>query len=285
MTIRTTSLMLGFALSLPTLFAEYRPVMIAHRGGAAVRPENTPAAFRHAIDLGVEVLEFDMNLTADDQIVIHHDSTVNGKICRADAGSGVSAGPIRKLTLAQIRRFECGSFQRADSPHFRAAPGERMPTLDEFLETVKKSKVLLLGETKMPVEGGVPPEKFAELIEAAIRKHEVADKFVLQSSDYRTTDEMRKRNPAVRICLLNARKYKPNYLEIARKHGATHLMLRADDATAEQIFELKQAGLVLYSGTANSKEDWERFVRLEFHGILTDDPVELQTFLVSRGLR
>jgi glycerophosphoryl diester phosphodiesterase len=255
------------------------PAIVAYRGGAAVRPENTLAAFRHALTLGVRVLEFDMNVTADDRVVIHHDTSVNPRICKAEEGSGVLAGPIRELTLEQIRRFDCGSFAREASPHFRSAPGERMPTLDEVLAAVKSSDALLLGETKMPARGGEPPARFVDLIDAAVRKHGLSRRFVLQSSDYRTIDAMRNRNPAVRLCLLNAREHKPKYLEIARRHGATHLMLRAADVTADQVRELKAAGQVLFSGTANRREEWAAYLTLQFDGILTDDPVSLREFL------
>jgi glycerophosphoryl diester phosphodiesterase len=280
MRLRITGTLLTLAAAVAT--AAEGPVVIAHRGGAALWPENTIAAFRQAIRLGVQVVEFDMNLTSDDRIVIHHDTTVNGDICKPDAGSGVIPGPIRGLTLAEIRRFECGSFARASSPRFRPAPGARIPALDDLLATVKNSTVLLLGETKMPADGGVPPERFVQLIDAAIRRHGVASRFILQSSDYRTAGAMRKRNASVRICLLNSRRHKPKYLEIARQHGATHLMLRAGDATPGQIRALKAAGLTLYSGTANSTAEWEKYVAAGFDGILTDDPAGLQEFLNSR---
>jgi len=244
------------------------PVVIAHRGGGALKPENTLAAFRHSLSLGVPVMEFDMNLTADDGLIIHHDSTVNAKICR---GEGVTAGPIRGLTLAQLARFDCGQ-------------GERMPTLDSFLTAVTGSKALLLGETKMPVEGGVDPEKFVEKIDAVIRKHGLASRFILQSADYRTLDAMRRRNPEVRICLLSARRFKPDYLAVAKKHGGTHLMLRWDDVSGvAQVRQLQGAGLVVYSGTANTPEEWNKYVEMGFDGILTDDPAALRVFL--RGAR
>ena len=66
--------------------AAEKPIVIAHRGGAALRPENTIAAFHHAVTLGVDMLEFDMNVTADNRIVIHHDSTVNAEVCRPRRG-------------------------------------------------------------------------------------------------------------------------------------------------------------------------------------------------------
>lgn len=264
------------------LIATGDPLVIAHRGGAALRPENTIAAFQHAVELRVPVLEFDMNLTADGAIVIHHDSTVSRTVCQAPPGSGIEAGPIASLTLAQLRRFDCGSSPRRNSPRYRAIPGQRMPTLDEFLSAMKGSRVLLLGETKMPHPGSahaVSPEPFVDLIYAAIKKHGVEDRFILQSSDYRTTDAMTRKDPKVQICLLNARQFKPAYLDVARRHRATHLMLRADDASPEQVKQLQSAGLKIYSGTANTAAEWKKYVDLGMDGILTDDPLGLMEFL------
>ena len=260
--------------------AAAKPIVIAHRGGAALRPENTIAAFQHSLKLGVPVLEFDMNVTSDGKIVVHHDSTVSAQICKTD--SGVKPGPIGLLALAQIKTFECGSFTRPNSPDFQPVPGQHMPTLDEFLSAVKGSKAILLGETKMPPASASyapDPSRFVDLIYAALRKHNIEDRFILQSSDYRTLDAMREKNPRIGICLLSARRYKPAYLHLARKHHATHIMLRYDDATPQQLQELRAAGVKLYSSTANSMEDWKKYVELGFDAILTDDPQGLQRFL------
>jgi glycerophosphoryl diester phosphodiesterase len=258
-----------------------KPAVLAHRGGAALRPENTLAAFRHALSLGVDVLEFDMNVTADGRLVIHHDSWVNGGICTAPPESGVRPGPIALLTFDRIRRFDCGSTRRPRSPAWVASPGERMPSLEEFLEAVRGSRALLLGETKMPGAGSpqVDPVKFVDLIDAQLRRYGAASRFILQSGDYRTIDAMRAKNPAVRTCLLNARRFKPDYLEVAHKHGATHLMLRAADVDAAGVAKLHAAGITVYSGTANTPEEWRQYVDLKMDGILTDDPEALLRFL------
>lgn len=270
-------LLMAVVSAAPLACAAGKPVVIAHRGGAALRPENTLAAFRHALKLGVPVLEFDMNLTADGGLVIHHDSTINPAICHAPSGSALKPGPIASLTMAAVAEFDCGSFQRPASPNFQSVSGEKMPTLDAFLSAVKSSGALLLGETKMAA--GVSPDRFIDVIYAALKRHGVTERFILQSADYRTIDAMRKKDPAVRLCLLNARQYKPAYLEVARRHHATHLMLRAEVVTAEQVRQLRAAGLILYSGTANSAADWQKYVTLGFDGILTDDPQGLQAFL------
>jgi glycerophosphoryl diester phosphodiesterase len=88
------------------------PIVFAHRGGAAIAPENTLAAFAAAHDHGVRLLETDVRLTADGVVVVFHD----GDLARvADA----HAGPVEDMTLAEVREVTVG--------------GEPVPTLDEAL--------------------------------------------------------------------------------------------------------------------------------------------------------
>ena len=106
------------------------PIIVAHRGGMAERPENTFSAFDNAISIGVGMIEFDLGVTSDDTLVIHHDSSVNPQICTSPTAK---PGPIRTLTLAQIKSFDCGSKQAARYPKQKTVPGEKMPTLGELL--------------------------------------------------------------------------------------------------------------------------------------------------------
>jgi glycerophosphoryl diester phosphodiesterase len=246
------------------------PYVVAHRGGMAHRPQNTLPAFRHAVEIGVRMLEFDMNVTADDRIVLHHDTAVNPKIC---AASGVAPGPIRSLTLAQIRRFDCGA---------PAVPGTRMPTLEEFLEEFRHSSIELLGETKMETEASptfVTPQEFIGLVEPIIRRFGVAKRFILQSGDYRTIDEMRRRNPLVRACLLGARRFRPKYIEVGREHRAGFLMLSFADVDADGVRRLHEAGFRIISSTANDAEAWRKYTEMGMDGILTDNPEGAIEFL------
>jgi glycerophosphoryl diester phosphodiesterase len=277
-----TILGLFVSTAIPFVHAAGKPKVIAHRGGAALRPENTIAAFQHALKLGVDVLEFDMNVTADGRVVLHHDSSVNPDLCRPTPGSGIRPGPIGLLTLEQIRQFDCGSFHRSNSPHYQAVPGQRLPTLGEFLAAVKGSRVLLLGETKIQPASVVSPERFVDLIHAALKQHGVEDRFILQSSDYRTLDAMTRKDPKIRTCLLNARQFKPAYLEIVRRHRGTHVMLRAEDVDAAQVRQLQAAGVQVFSGTANTAAEWKKYLDLGMDGILSDDPRGVIEFLASR---
>ena len=60
------------------------PLVYAHRGGAALRPENTIEAFDHGLACGADGLEFDVHLSRDDVVVVHHDATLD----RTTSGRG-----------------------------------------------------------------------------------------------------------------------------------------------------------------------------------------------------
>ena len=100
--------------------------VMGHRGAAGVRPENTIQGFEYAIDLGVDLVECDVHLTWDQHLVVMHDETVN----RTTNGVGLIAG----MTFETIRALDAGE-------------GQRVPTLDEVLDTVK-GRVDLLCELK-----------------------------------------------------------------------------------------------------------------------------------------
>jgi len=92
----------------------------AHRGASATHPENTLAAFREAVRLGAAMVELDLRRSADGQVVVMHDRTVD----RTTNGKG----KVSKLKLARLRRLDAGR-HRGDG-----FAGERIPTLAEVLD-------------------------------------------------------------------------------------------------------------------------------------------------------
>lgn len=97
--------------------------IIAHRGASGYAPENTRAAFARAVAMGADAIETDVQLTADEHLVLFHDTTVD----RTSDGRG----PLADHTLAELRALDLG---RWFAPAFA---GERVLTvaeaLDEFL--------------------------------------------------------------------------------------------------------------------------------------------------------
>jgi glycerophosphoryl diester phosphodiesterase len=257
------------------------PLVVAHRGGAALMPENTFPAFDNAVRLGVDLLEFDMQMTADDQLVISHDGTVNATFCTPDPGSTVVAAPIRAMKLADVLKFDCGSKHRASYPNQRAVPGTRMPTPDAFFARYKNTHVQFYGETKMPGpgEGEVNPVTISRLVADAVDKYGLEDRFILQSADYRTIDAMHEINPRIRTCLLYPWLAKTDYLELAREHHAVCMLLRLQDADAGEVKRLREAGVMVFSDVVDDEAGWRDYLTRGVDALFTNDPVALIRFL------
>lgn len=97
---------------------------IAHRGGANLWPENTIEAFANAIEMGADGIEFDLQLTADKKLVLHHDNRLNADITRRDGAYLSKPTPyIRQLTLPQLSAYDVGRINP------ESALAKRRPTL------------------------------------------------------------------------------------------------------------------------------------------------------------
>ena len=112
------------------------PLLMAHRGGSALAPENTPEAFRRALEWwGADVLEVDVQPTADGEVVVIHDATVD----RTTDGTG----PVATLPLAELRALDAGFRFTPDGGRtfpFRGT-GVRLCTLEELLRTFPDARV------------------------------------------------------------------------------------------------------------------------------------------------
>ena len=111
------------------------PLLVAHRGGAALAPENTLAAFERALDAwGADMLELDVRATADGAVVVLHDATVD----RTTDGSGA----VRSMSLEALRELDAGyRFRDADGhPAFRGH-GVGIPLLEEVLKAFPRARL------------------------------------------------------------------------------------------------------------------------------------------------
>jgi len=137
----------------PHLLDRQRPLIMAHRGDAVHAPENTFASFRLALQAGVDLLETDLWITADDVLVCHHDRTLDRTTDRS--------GAIPDLTLQEVKAAHViGSYCGAYDP--ASYPGERVPTLDELLDLVPAEVGMAL-ELKDPRLG--QPRYAAQLVD------------------------------------------------------------------------------------------------------------------------
>jgi glycerophosphoryl diester phosphodiesterase len=138
---------------LRTLSTPVEVEITAHRGAAAVAPENTLAAFAAAIELGADRIELDAILTADGQIAVFHDTDLRRM---ANDRRQVSA-----VTLAELQALDVGSWF---GPEFAA---ERMPTLAEAMDAVSNSPRPIPLNVELKVSGD--PEPLASAVSALLR--------------------------------------------------------------------------------------------------------------------
>ena len=103
-------------------------IVVGHRGNAAHAPENTLESFMQAVRAGADAIEFDVRLSADGHVVVHHDATV----ARTTGGTG----DVASLTLAQLRALDAGArFTRDGATFPYRGRGTVIPMLDEVIES------------------------------------------------------------------------------------------------------------------------------------------------------
>lgn len=102
-----------------------RLTVFAHRGGAALAPENTAAAFAQAVALGVDGCELDVRLSRDGEVVVIHDATLERT---TDA-----SGPVSALTAAELARVDAGFHFAPEAGHPWRGRGEGVPRLADVL--------------------------------------------------------------------------------------------------------------------------------------------------------
>ncbi len=170
---------------------------IAHRGGAALRPENTLCAFANAIDLGADGAELDVHLTRDGQVVVAHDFRLNPDLCRDSNGAWLQPPTPRliDLTYAEIARYDVGrarpgSEYACDYPEMIASDGEHIPLLSHVIALARRAPrpFRLFVELKSSLADpalGAPPEKLAEATLAVLRQNDYIDRSVLIGFDWR----------------------------------------------------------------------------------------------------
>src|SRR5690606_24791471 len=119
--------------------------IVSHRGAAFEAPENTIPGFEHALRLGMTTVEFDVHITADDQLVVIHDATVD----RTTNGTGA----VNQMTLSELQALD------ARAIHTDWPEPCRIPTFEETLRA-------LAGMPNMEVEiKSDTPENMRRVVE------------------------------------------------------------------------------------------------------------------------
>lgn len=149
-------------------------IITAHRGSPGLAPEETVASYRQALAEGADVLEGDVQLTADGELVLVHDDTLERTTDAETVFPERAPWRVGQFTLAEIKQLDAGSWFH---PRFA---GERVPTVAELLR-INKGRAGLTLELKAPENS----EGVATTLARELKKAGLADGAVLRSGAYR----------------------------------------------------------------------------------------------------
>jgi glycerophosphoryl diester phosphodiesterase len=291
-----------------------------HRGARGLAPENTPAAFRRALEIGVTTIETDIGVTKDGVAVISHNPRLMPELVRDGTGKWLDApGPaIHALTLEALQRYDIGRLNPAsayarDFPQQKPADGERFPTLDELFQLVRASNkpVRVNVETKItPDNAGdtVDAPTFARAVIDAARRADMFDRVTLQSFDWRTLIEAKRIAPDLETSCLtieadSMNTMKPDAsgaspwhagLRAADYNGSSAALVKAAgcgtwsmffrNLTPDLVADAHRVGLKVLPWTVNNPADMRRLIDIGVDGIITDYPDRLRDVMRERGL-
>lgn len=246
-----------------------------HRGCRGLRPENTLAAFRHAIALGVDVLELDLGLTADRVLAVAHDPEVNDTLCRASAP--LPARRLRDLTFEQVRTLDCGALKNPRFPNQVLVPGARIPRLEQVLALLREHPRLGLNiEIKtFPDRPQVshPPAEFARALAPLLAAPGLAARVVVQSFDPRALQAMAAAAPRVTLAALADRR--ADMEPMLQATGARIISPRFSELMRGDIATFHKRGVRVVPWTVNQVADMKRLMARGVDGIITDYPDRL----------
>ena len=234
-----------------------RLAIVGHRGACAYAPENTLASFELALRQGADAIELDAKLTADGQVVVIHDQTV-------DRTTG-QHGEVRALTLADLKKLDAGS-------HFDVAfRGEPIPTLEEVFDAVGKRTFINVELTNYASVTDSLPEKVAELI----RRHKLSGRVFFSSFNPIALYRARRLLPEVPIGLLALGGSKGSLARsfLGRLLAYQSLHPWVGDVTPELVKSTHKHGCKMLVWTVNQVEDMRQLFQMGVDGIFTDDPV------------
>jgi glycerophosphoryl diester phosphodiesterase len=238
-----------------------QPLVAAHRGGAALWPENSLLAFRNALALGVDFLETDVHLSADGEPVILHDPTLDR--------TTTSTGPVADRRLADL-----------SSVRLRAADGtltdEPLPTLAQLLDLLAPSRARLLLEIKVD-SSRRPYAGIEDKVLTLIRSRGLAARVLIMAFQPDTLRRVRALDATIPTVLLinKARMEREGIAAVvqeARGIRASHLGIDHRTIDPATVAAARPAGLALGSWTVNTESDMGRMIDLGVDILITDRP-------------
>ena len=221
---------------------------IAHRGASGYAPENTRAAFERAIVMGAEMIETDVQLSADGELVLIHDTTVTR--------TSNASGPVGDYTLDELRNLDIGSWY---APEFAA---ERILTLSELV-TEFLPRIPFVLEIK-------DPRATAALVEA-IAGTGVRDRVHVTSFFWPALLDARDLNASRTLGFLT-RAFDADIIPRCAARGFAQVCPHVESLSADLVTEAHAAGLIVRAHGISERDQIDTLVATNVDGATVNWP-------------
>jgi len=231
------------------------PIIISHRGASAEAPENTLSAFKRAIELSSDFIEFDVQLTKDKIPVIFHDDDLS-RITNNQCNLSVS-----DLTLKELQSLDVGSWFN------KKFASERIPTLKQALELERGDVGLMieLKETKIDISGFV--SRTLDILEPHLNEAQI----LIGSFSPEIIDEVNRQCPEISTIGIT------NDIENLRKHQELRskvFVLKHTLIEKELVSSLHKEGKIVWTYTIDGPELIDKVLKAGVDGLITNNPKE-----------
>jgi len=234
-------------------------IVIAHRGAAGSAPENTLASVALAVEQGADIVEIDVQETADGEVVVIHDSDL--------MRVGGAAVKVWETTYDELMEIDVGSWY---GPEFS---GQRVPTLEQVLELCK-GRAWVDIELKYYGHNERLEERVAEIVE----KMGMEDDIVLMSLAYDMVLSMKALRPDWTVGLLTAKA-----VGDLTTSDADFLAVHVGIASSGFVRRAHAAGKEVWVWTVNDKLNMSRMMSRGVDGVITDHPALARLVISERA--
>jgi glycerophosphoryl diester phosphodiesterase len=292
-----------------------------HRGARGVLPENTLIGYRNTFEIGVQVVEIDIMVTADGVPVLTHNPSLMAAATRGPDGKWLEndSKPIIQMNHEELQQFDVGGLRDGTAyasryPDQAFLSGVKIPDLSQLVDMLGEPEfadiwlnIEIKSNPERPEDAPPLPLLVAPVL-AVIDAAGITDRVLLQSFDWGVVAEIARQAPEIpRSHLTFASRNHPtmaaNVIEgspwmagasLAAHNGSIPKVVSSlggavwspyfQDLTAEALAEAQSLGLVVNVWTVNTHADINRMIDLGVDGIITDYPARAQRCLLAKGL-
>lgn len=223
--------------------------VVAHRAGGSSAPENSMSGLKNSIKLGADMVEVDVQRTADDQYILNHDDT----FARA-AGVNLTS---QQMTLAEATKLDISA--QHDGSDF-------VPSLREFL-VAAKGRIGVVIELK----GATADRRMGDDVVRLVRELRMTDEVIVMSLDYDLIAYVDATYPDVPTGFC----YFLSIGDVATLAG-DYIIVEEGEATPDRIATLNDAGKPPIVWTVNTPEAMSKFALLPIHAVITDEAADME---------